>query len=104
MSRTIRYLMSFFVLFAMVSAVVPQNGNAAPLANLPAGVQTATNARTSAPDTTYTVYAENLNAAWSNWSYSSSVTVQDPAYHHNGSYSVSCQYTGAWGGLFFGTD
>lgn len=99
MSRTIRTLLSFFVVFALAQAVLPVSGKAAAVAQSPANVAGAP----SSPDTTVTVYAENLASGWDNWSYGSSVTLQDPAYHHAGSYSVSCAVQD-FGALFFGTD
>src|SRR5689334_3953401 len=97
MSRTIRVFLSFCILFVTASAFMPGNGMAATIASGPAQA----NARSAAPNTTVTIYSDNLSAGWSNWSYSASVTIQDPAYHHGGSYSASCALT-AWGALFFG--
>ncbi len=56
----------------------------------------------AAPNITSSIYSDNLNNGWQNWSWGSSVTVQDSAYVRSGSFSISCAYTGAWGGLSLG--
>src|SRR6476469_791237 len=75
--------------FATLS-VTPPNGKA---------VKAATKA---SPDITSSIYSDTLNNGWQNWSWGSSVTVQDGAYVHSGSFSLSCAYTAAWGGLSLG--
>src|SRR5947209_2791723 len=56
----------------------------------------------AAPEITSTIYSDSLNNGWQNWSWGSSVTVQDNAYVRSGSASLSCAYTAAWGGLYLG--
>src|SRR4051794_20067072 len=97
MSRAIRILLSLSVLFVTASALIPGNG----VATVTASQLAQPNTRSAAPNTTVTIYSDNLSAGWSDWSYGSSITIQDPAYHHNGLYSVSSAVS-SWGALFFG--
>ena len=59
---------------------------------------------TTVPGNSTVVYDDALAAGWENWSWGSSVNLQDSAYRRSGSYSASVAYTRGWGGLYFGTD
>src|SRR4051794_40417072 len=58
----------------------------------------------AAPQITSSIYSDSLNNGWQNWSWGSSVNFQDSTYVRSGSFSLSCAYTGAWGGLLLGND
>jgi hypothetical protein len=57
---------------------------------------------TIVPAITTLVYGDALGVGWENWSWGSSVSLQDAVYKRTGSYSASVAYTRGWGGLYFG--
>src|SRR5687768_8350940 len=83
MNKTIRYTVAVITLIALSGALLPANGLAAPSA-------------------VSLVYDEGLANGWQNWSWGSSVTLQDPSYKYTGNVSASCAYTSAWAGFYFG--
>ena len=83
MKKTITTASGFVLLLMAVISVAPSAGRAA----IPAAVSY--------------VYTDSLASGWQNWSWGSSVNLQDSAYRRTGSYSASCAYTQAWGSLYF---
>jgi hypothetical protein len=52
----------------------------------------------------YVVYGDSLNSSWWNGSWGTSLNVSNSSPVQSGSASIAATYTGAWGGVYFGTN
>jgi len=63
---------------------------------LTAGFAVASSAAT--PD--LSIYGDNLNSGWANWSWNTTANFSNSSPVHNGKHSLAVTYTAAWGGLY----
>lgn len=50
------------------------------------------------------IYDDTLNAGWQNWSWDTTVDLNNPAPVHGGSHSIAATYIAAWAGLYLHAD
>jgi len=94
-----------FVFLLIVSMFGASIANASPASSGQLSVASGQTYRgQNQPSIVSNVYTDGLQNGWQNWSWGSSVNLQDTSYVRTGSFSLSCAYTTAWGGLQLGHD